>query len=1030
MDPALEGLPQFFEPICRLGEGGMGVVWSVCDRRVNKIGALKVIRQKGEMTPVTLTRFEREIRNFAQLVHPYIVQVYDVGQMETGEPYIFMEQIDGKPISAKRLRNRSFDEIMMLIDRILDGLGEAHAHGLIHRDLKPDNILVTEDSEGRLMPKLMDFGLALRVDENDMRITSDGMVVGTPIYMAPEQACDEHYQICPATDFYSIGCILYELFCGDPPFKGSNAVMIMVAQAKDKPKPFTPLVEFAEARRLAPIIDRLLEKEPDQRYETAADLRAALRKQFLIRDGQQFGLQALRNENDTIFDVRKDEEMPFFSSDLARKSYHTILPDLEHCNYNYSVISLRPPMFVGRSSAKHVLNRYLKDVYQCRRTALTLITGKPGVGKTRFLESFAQDCYRQGIASSLVIDGAVCKEFKFAVYRALFAKLLLKTLTPQQVVLSLCRFLQTTNENERHLLILKEIFNAEQEDREPDMALLDEVFLPVFAILTKNRPLLLILDNLSQEQLRETWALAEELTDHPKMRLPILICMVNTTINDIPTDTELAFGNNSALWLRRGVSLDPLSNSDMHTLVTQSLGISESLAGFIENMSSGLPQIAVDLARQWQLAGFLEPTESGYISKQPLDKLPVPRVVHEAILRQINLTFGEYPQRSWAPVAAISALFGEKFTPKMLAGALSHIPTSQKLISHSIFISLALAGGVLKTLDETTLAFCNPLIREALLAVLQPYETQDYHYAIAQARMDAAPSFENSQKIAYHLTQAQRYYEAYMVCRKLSRQCILHGDLKLASDYIEQAKESLKQHLGFIDARTPEVIELWFTEAEIAIDSDDLGKARQYLQWLEYSGDFSDVPEKQAQWMALNARVLAMSGQMDASKQWLDMALEQLMRLTEPLTHEQLEIKFSVLSVLIQYHTGVNTAFIETARQLNDALYVSRAFLVIAGRCLASGDVVRAMRILNMAIDTAHRNGDLRTEAQALYLLSKTQSDAQEVRLKTLYEALKCFEKLADYKDLANVHKDIARVLADTSPDEARIHEHWSQLIA
>ena len=880
------------------------------------------------------------------------------------------------------------------------------------------------------MPKLMDFGLALRVDENDLRITSDGMVVGTPVYMAPEQACDEHYQICPATDFYSIGCILYELFCGDPPFTGNNAVMIMVAQAKDKPKPFKPLPEFSEAMRLKPIIDCLLEKEPDQRYETAADFRAALRKQFLIRDGQSFGLQALRNENDTVFDVRKDEEMPFFSSDLARKPYHNILPDLEHCNYNYSVMSLRPPTFVGRSSAKHVLNQYLKDVYQCRQTAVTLVTGKPGVGKTRFLESFAQDCYRQGSASSLVVDGSVCKEFKFAFYRALFARLLLKTLTPQQVDQSLCRFLQTNNKKERHLVILKEIFQAELEDRVPSMERMNEVFLPVFSILTRNRPLLLILDNLTPDQFRETWAIAQELTSRPSMRLPILICMINTTINDIPTDTELAFGNNSALWLRRGISLDPLSNSDMHTLVTQSLSISEELAGFIENMSSGLPQIAVNLARQWQLAGFLEPTRAGYVSKQPQDKLPIPRIVHEAILKQINLAFDEYPQKSWAPVAAISALFGESFTPKLLSSALSHIPTSRELISHNMFISLALAGGVLKTLDEMTLAFGNPLMRDALLAVLQPYEVQDYHYAIAQARMDAPQSFENDQKIAAHLELAQRYYEAYIAYRKLARQSILHGDLSLARDCIEHAKEALKQHLGFIDARTPEIVDLWFIEAEIAIDADELDKAKQFLQWLEYSGEFSEVPEKQAQWMALNARLYAIYGKSDESRKWLEMALEQLRMIQEPLTHEQLEIKFLVLGVQIQYHADVNTEFIETARQLNDVLYVSRAFLVIARRCMVSGDMSRTMRILNMAIDTAHRHGDLRTEAQALYLMSQTQKDIPEVRLKTLYEALKCFEKLAAFKDLACVHQDIAQILMNGAPDEARIHAHWSELIA
>ncbi len=172
-----------------------------------------------------------------------------------------------------------------------EALGEAHAHGLIHRDLKPDNILIAEDEHGILRPKLMDFGLALRADENDMRITCDGMVVGTPIYMAPEQACDEHYQICPATDFYGIGCILYELFCGVPPFSGANAVAVMVAQAKEPPRKFTPLPEFAEAIRLSNILDRLFEKMPDRnrrRFQSrTAPTNARPRRKHVRRAGTQ-----------------------------------------------------------------------------------------------------------------------------------------------------------------------------------------------------------------------------------------------------------------------------------------------------------------------------------------------------------------------------------------------------------------------------------------------------------------------------------------------------------------------------------------------------------------------------------------------------------------------------------------------------------------------------------------------------------------------------------------------------------------------
>ncbi len=1032
-DTVLEGLPKYFEPIRQLGEGGMGVVWSVRDTRINKIGALKVIRRKPDMTPITITRFEREIRNFAQLVHPYIVQVYDVGQMETGEPYIFMEQINGQPISAELLKGRPFSEIVLLIDRILEGLNEAHANNLIHRDLKPDNILISEDSEGHLMPNLMDFGLALRADENEMRITSDGMVVGTPIYMAPEQACDEHYQICPATDFYGIGCILYELFCGAPPFTGSNAVMVMVAQAKEKPKPFQPLPEFSETIRLSSIINRLLEKMPDRRYETVADFRAALRRQFLIRDNQAFGTMALKSrDSDTVFDERKDENTPFFSSELAPKTYKTILPDIGHCNYNYSVLSLRPPMFVGRSSAKYLLNRYLKDVFQCRRTALTMITGRPGVGKSRFLESFCQDCYKQGTAASLVINGSVSDNLKFAVYCAFFAKLLLKTLVPEQVTLALCRFMQTEDECDNRVKALEAIFNAEVNRTPPPVDKMDLVFCDVLAKLTRTRPLVLCFDNVSQKQRLELTKIAKEITGLPQIKLPIMICVVNTTIDDMPTDIELTLGNESSIWLRRSIAINPLSNSDMHTLITQSLSVSQELAGFISNLSSGLPQIAVSLARQWQLAGLLEPTENGYISKQPIESLPIPRGVHEAILQQLVMTFAEYPHRAWQPIAAIAACYGDTFTPRKLADAISYIPAKNRCINHSTFISLALSSGVLKTIDDSTLAFSNPLMREALMASLQAYELQDYHHAIAMA-LQAAGNREHDigtdREIAMHLKAASQFGEAYRVflsMAKRSKQC---GELTEALKYIEEAKDAIRQHLDVVDARSPEMASIWLIETDIYIEKHDAVLAGRQIKWLEYACQYQQEPSQDAAFYVLKSKLAQLNGEDKDALVFLDKALGILASLPVPLTREQLETKFYAYVLRFQYDPSIGQAFIDTARELKDAIFVGKALLALAGHSLEMKDYPRAKRILNMTVDTAHKNGDLLTEANALHMLSKIESDAVEVRIKTLYDASEVCERLGEFGELSQIHCELAELLRGIQPDEARIHEQWGAVL-
>lgn len=1029
-DLVLEGLPSYFEPIRRLGEGGMGVVWSVNDVRVNRMGALKVVRPSTGMSSITLTRFEREIRNFAQLMHAYIVQVYDVGQMTTGEPYIFMEQVDGRSICAELLRGQPFDEIMRLIDKIIEALDEAHSHHIIHRDLKPDNILVTVDPMGQLMPKLMDFGLALRANETDMRITSDGMVVGTPMYMAPEQACDEHYQICPATDFYGLGCILYELFCGRPPFEGKNAVMVMMAQAKDPLKPFEPTEEFKEMKRLAPIIHRLLEKEPDRRYETAADLRAALRKSFLIRDGQCFGLSSLKQEESTSFDVRVDEDMPFFSSEFAPKTYQSILPALAYDNYNYSVLSLRPPLFIGRSAAKHFIGRYVRDAYRCKRTAVTLITGRPGVGKTRFVESFIQDSYKCGSATGLMVDAQGSTDLRYAVCRALFKKLLFKALTPAQLKLGMRRFFGTRDSNDERVLALAEIFDADQVGTQPNELRVRQIFGDIFLQLTRSRPLILCFDNLAPGQTKQLCEISRDLSNHLEPPNPILITIINATINDMPTDVELALGNENLIWLRRGITIEPLSNSDMRLLIRNGLGVCENLARFIESLSSGLPQIAVSLARQWQLAGFLTPTEQGYSSKQLPEHLPIPCAVHQAILSQIFLTFGPSTQHSWLPVVTLAAICGKTFTPMLLAAALKYIPTTYKLITHNILIAQGLSGGVLKTIDASTLAFANPLMRDALMANLEVFESQDLHHAIARARQDLPQSFENDFAIAEHLSQAQQHYDAFHALKTMARHHLLLGELEQASAYVERAKESLKQHLGFIDARTPELVDIWFVETQIYIEKNNYAQASQHVRWLAYACELSGQVEKRALFLTLKSRLCAMQNDLEEARKNVEEAVALISAVPEPLTREQVEVKFNALILEVQYSNTLKQDLLYTARELNDARFVGRAFLVIARRFIADADHPRATRILNMAIDTSYRNNDIKTEADALHLMARIQKDANEVQLRTLQDALTCYERLAEFESIAQIHKEIAHILAQEEIPEAQIHERWSELLS
>jgi serine/threonine protein kinase len=253
-----------YEILTRLGAGGMGEVWKACDTRLDRIVAVKISQGNFD------ERFEREARAIAALNHPNICQLYDVGSN-----YLVMEFVEGSPIAMA-------DGVRKLLDvavQIADGLAAAHAGGILHRDLKPDNILVTR--EGRV--KVLDFGLAKSLtsrpaDDATLTIglTDPGTVVGTVNYMSPEQARGD-VNLTPQSDQFSFGLVLYELATGKRAFQRGSAAETMTAIIREDAEPL-PASTPAPLRW---VIERLLAKESAERYDSTRDLYRELRQ---IRD--------------------------------------------------------------------------------------------------------------------------------------------------------------------------------------------------------------------------------------------------------------------------------------------------------------------------------------------------------------------------------------------------------------------------------------------------------------------------------------------------------------------------------------------------------------------------------------------------------------------------------------------------------------------------------------------------------------------------------------------------------------------------
>ncbi len=248
----------------KLGEGGMGRVYKALDLEIDKAVALKTIRTEKGQGPEILKRFKQELVLARKITHKNVVRIYDLGEAE-GMKFFTMELVDGQSLRdvLREKKKLSVKEAISFMKQMLSGLAEAHGQGVVHRDLKPHNIMV--DSTGAL--RIMDFGIARTADT--ATLTGSGEMMGTPDYISPEQVKGE--TAGPASDLYSCGVILYELLTGEVPFKGDTPISKIVARIQTKPvAPRTLNAEIPPY--LERIILKLMEVDPDLRYKTADEV--------------------------------------------------------------------------------------------------------------------------------------------------------------------------------------------------------------------------------------------------------------------------------------------------------------------------------------------------------------------------------------------------------------------------------------------------------------------------------------------------------------------------------------------------------------------------------------------------------------------------------------------------------------------------------------------------------------------------------------------------------------------------------------
>lgn len=262
-----------------IGQGSAGTVYKAVQELIGREVAIKVLHEYLVSDEEFIKRFRQEAKASSRLSHPNIITIYDFGVIPQGNrPYIAMDLLVGTPLSDYLSENErvSLNDAIPLLTQVCSALGEAHRHGVVHRDVKPENIVLVERSGQKLYPMVVDFGIARIVEESESaKITRTGTVCGSPTYMSPEQCTSS--KVDSRSDIYSIGIVIYETLTGEVPFHSDELIRVMSMHLSEPPKPLNqvkPGLIFPDA--LEEVVNKALSKNPNDRFQTMEEMATAL----------------------------------------------------------------------------------------------------------------------------------------------------------------------------------------------------------------------------------------------------------------------------------------------------------------------------------------------------------------------------------------------------------------------------------------------------------------------------------------------------------------------------------------------------------------------------------------------------------------------------------------------------------------------------------------------------------------------------------------------------------------------------------
>jgi serine/threonine-protein kinase len=907
----------------QISRGGMGVVYRAVQMGLERTVAIKLIQSVICGVTGTRERFRREARAVARLNHAGVAQVHDFGATDDGGLFLVMEYVPGGPLSRFKSDPPPLPVVLELADQILSALAYTHARGLVHRDLKPENILLSGPLGGAdLQAKIVDFGIATIVGM-DGELTADGMAVGSPYYMSPEQASAR--SVGPSADLYSVGTILYQILSGTLPFVSSNPIEVMTRKVNEDPPRLVARPPFVLDDGLVDVIMKAIARDPEQRHALAADFRVAL--------------------------------LPYWSSEGASAEGPPSLTEALHPSGGGAPL-LDPsdgPM-VGRDREARLLVDTAESVAATGRGHMILIDAASGVGKSRLTTWLRQRMEETGRMRTVMAVFRGIGRIGDGIPRALEGLLGSESLGRPQLRERVATFLQTLGLGEMEdVELVVEFLRPQSEDsgdalglRSKNLRLQERLF----RALARQRPLLLVLEDLHKATGQDIELLEHLLVGLRVSPAPILVVATMRAgaamrRRHLGLERLAVFEGSEVTRLR----LHPLTLDAVQEIVRTSVPEAEAHAHAILERSGGNPLYVV------QFVTWLRTRQGTW------DDAQLPASLHEILGARIADAVGHDAQgERLRRLLLHCAILGEPIQLRQLQRLYAHegLPADDQaalLDDLDLLVERGLLGDVAGS-DGELLRFDHGLFKDHILAAAGERQARRVHAALAVMLADGESADGSGSVDAGDVAQHAMAAGDRRVAAQYLREA---GMGQLVSGAFERAAELFEQWLALCVDQGDELGQASARQmlAVALLQLKDYGEAEAVLEQLRRSDD----PAHQVQALVGLARIRAARHNFPEGRKLVAQVHRVLQDFPSapPASHQQVRVVHADLMIRQGRFDGVAETLRPILAQPADVELQLEALELMGVGLLRLGEFPAARTAFGHAVNLAARRADRRT---------------------------------------------------------------------